>query len=108
MGACGAAMGVPIAVSLLMSADYTKPRERKSVLDASASAVIATANLPAGRCCKASVYSSLDVGTTYLIKELGIEATPMSSPICQFKEHNPECLKMECPFFGQSSSNGDM
>jgi len=107
MGACGAAMGVPIAVSLLMGADYTKPKERKSVLSVSASILTATANLPAARCCKASVYSSLAVGSTYLRQEMGLEIPSISRPTCQFQEYNPECVGRECPFFEPSSSDGD-
>lgn len=107
IGACGAAMGVAIAVSLLIGADYTKPKERKSVLRASASALTAVASLPAPRCCKASVYSSLSVGTAYLRQELKLRVSSVLYPTCQFQEYNPECVGEECPYFEQSSSDGD-
>lgn len=107
IGACGAAMGVPIAVSLLMRADYTKPRERRSVLNASAVAMTAAANLPAPRCCKASVYSSLTVGTAYLSQEMGLKIPTISRLSCQFRDYNPECVGPECPFFMQGLPQGD-
>jgi hypothetical protein len=103
MGVCGAAVGVAIAVSLLIGADYTKPKERKTVLQASASALTAMTSLPAPRCCKASVYSSLSVGTAYLRREMGLSIPSFSCPTCQFQEHNAECMRNECPFFEPSS-----
>jgi len=103
MGACGAAMGVAIATSLLTEADYTKPAERKSVLTAAASALTALSDLPGGRCCKAAVYSSLSVGVDHLRRELGLEFAFQSVPICQFHKLNDECVGPDCPFFDSDS-----
>jgi hypothetical protein len=99
-GVCGAAAGVPIAVSLLIEADYTKATERATVLRASSSAVAAIASLPGSRCCKASVYSSLNVGITFLRQDMGLKVSPALSPICQFSEVVDGCYRDLCPFFG--------
>lgn len=107
LGACGAAMGVPIAISLLLGADYTKPNERQIVLKASASAVAKIANLPPQRCCKASVYSSLSIGSVYLSQELGLNIPSISQLVCQFKEGNPECVGSQCPYFEMHNADGE-
>ncbi|MFW9926945.1 MAG: DUF5714 domain-containing protein [Candidatus Thorarchaeota archaeon] len=107
LGACGAALGVPIAISLLLGADYSKPKERQIVLRASASAVTEIANLPAQRCCKASVYSSLRIGSVFLSQELELNITSISHLVCQFKESNPECVGNQCPYFELHDMEGD-
>ncbi|UCE08971.1 MAG: hypothetical protein JSW61_08220 [Candidatus Thorarchaeota archaeon] len=108
LGACGAAMGVPIAISLLIGAEYTKPEERKTVLRASAVAMTAVANLPALRCCKASVYSSLSVGTDFIRRELELGVPPVPHPTCHFEGNSLECVRQECPYFEQSKLDGDL
>ncbi len=106
-GVCGAAMAVPIAISLLLAADYAKAKERHIVLKASASASARIADLPAPRCCKASVYSSLSVGHAYLSQELGLEIPSIPHPVCQFMETNFECLGRECPYYGSNILEGE-
>lgn len=107
LGACGAAMAVPIAISLLLGANYTKAKERHIVLKASASASAKIADLPAPRCCKASVYSSLSVGRAWLSQELGLEIPSFPQPICQFREENFECLGRECPYYDSAILEGE-
>jgi hypothetical protein len=98
-GACGAALGVGIAVSVITKATYAKPNERKQALTASALAIEALKDLPAGRCCKAAVYAALTAGVQYLRENLGVDLPDHGVPVCAFRQTNPDCNGRACPFF---------
>jgi hypothetical protein len=72
-GACGAASGVGALVSTLIGATYLKDRERSLTLRATAEALLALAEAGGPRCCKESVYLSLEVAAEFLQRELEIE-----------------------------------
>jgi hypothetical protein len=95
-GECGAAIGVGALVSILTGATYLKDRERSLALQASAEALIAIAQAGGPRCCKQSVYLSLETASTILKRELGLEL-PVE-PHCDFAARNDECKQERCKY----------
>jgi hypothetical protein len=96
-GECGAAIGAGTVVSILTGATFTKDRERSLALRASAEALMAIADAGGPRCCKQSVYLTLEVVSHFLQRELNI---PLSTaPQCEFYRRNPECKKERCKYY---------
>ncbi|OJX47115.1 MAG: hypothetical protein BGO78_16685 [Chloroflexi bacterium 44-23] len=96
-GECGAAICVGTLVSILTSANYQKDRERSLALQASAEALLTIAQAGGPRCCKQSVYLSLETASIFLKRELGIDLSV--EPRCEFDQVNEECKKERCKYF---------
>lgn len=96
-GECGAAICVGTLVSILTGATYQKDHERSLALQASAEALIAIAQVGGPRCCKQSVYLSLETASTFLKRELDIDL-PVT-PHCEFSRRNEECKKERCQYY---------
>jgi len=96
-GECGAAVGVGTVVSILTRASYLKDRERSLALQATAEALMAIAAAGGPRCCKQSVYLSLEVASVFLQRELGLDL-PVAAR-CEFVECNEECKKERCRYY---------
>lgn len=96
-GECGAAICVGALVSILTSANYQKDKERSLALQASAEALLAIAAAGGPRCCKQSVYLSLETASIFLKRELNIDL-PVG-PRCEFVARNEECKKERCKYY---------
>lgn len=96
-GECGAAICVGALVSILTGASFVKDRERSLALQASAESLIAIARAGGPRCCKQSVYLSLETASTFLKRELDIDL-PVD-PHCEFSARNAECKKERCQYY---------
>lgn len=96
-GECGAAVGVGALVSILTGASYIKGRERSLALQATAEALQAIAQAGGPRCCKQSVYVSLETAVAFLSQELGLEL-PLSI-VCEFAARNEECKQEDCAYY---------
>lgn len=96
-GECGAAICVGTLVSILTGATYQKDHERSLALQASAEALIAIAQAGGPRCCKQSVYLSLETASIVLKRELDIDLPVM--PHCEFSARNEECKKEWCQYY---------
>lgn len=96
-GECGAAVGVGALVSILTKASYLRGRERSLALRATAEALLAIAEAGGPRCCKQSVYLSLETASVFLRRELGLEL-PVSIR-CDFSGKNGECKKARCQYY---------
>ncbi len=90
-GECGAAVGVGALVSILTRASYRKDRERSLALQATAEALQVIAEGGGPRCCKQSVYLSLETAVAFLRRELGLNL-PLTIR-CEFAGRNEECKK---------------
>jgi len=71
-GECGAAVGVGALVSIITGATFQKDRERSLTLQANAEALLEIARAGGPRCCKQSVYLSLETASEFLKRELSI------------------------------------
>ena len=99
-GVCGAAAGVGIAISIATNANWTSDKERSLAMYSVSEALAEVAKIGGPRCCKASVFASLEVATRFLKREFGIRFPRLDSPFpCPFSSLNSECLKEKCPYF---------
>ena len=96
-GECGAAICVGTLISILTGANYQKDRERSLALQASAEALLAIAQAGGPRCCKQSVYLSLETASVFLKSELDIDL-PVE-PRCEFAQRNEDCKKDRCKYY---------
>jgi len=96
-GGCGAAVSAGALVSILTRASYRKDRERSLALQATAEALRAIAGAGGPRCCKQSVYLSLETAVALLRRELGMDL-PLTIH-CEFAERNEECKKEQCRYY---------
>jgi hypothetical protein len=96
-GECGAAVGVGALVSILSGASYMKDRERSLALQATAEALQAIAAGGGPRCCKQSVYLSLETVVSFLERELDLHL-PLSIH-CEFAARNEECKQERCAYY---------
>ncbi len=96
-GECGAAVSVGALVSILTGASYLKGRERSLALRATAEALQAIAEAGGPRCCKQSVYLSLETAVAFLRRELGLDS-PLTIR-CEFSRRNEECKKEGCRYY---------
>ncbi len=97
-GECGAAICVGTLVSILTGANYQKDKERSLSMQASAEALLSIARAGGHRCCKQSIYLSLETASTFLRRELNIDL-PVK-PVCEFSARNDECKKERCKYYG--------
>ena len=96
-GECGAAISVGALVSILTGASFQKDRERSLALQASAEALLAIAQAGGPRCCKQSVYLSLETASIFLKRELDLDL-PVN-PHCDFAARNAECKQERCRYY---------
>jgi hypothetical protein len=97
-GECGAAICVGALVSILTGASFAKDHERSLALQASAEALLAIARAGGPRCCKQSVYLSLETTSAFLARELAIDLPVQVQ--CEFSSRNEECKKERCKYYG--------
>jgi hypothetical protein len=96
-GECGAAVSVGALVSILTGASYLKDRERSLALQATAEALQAIAAAGGPRCCKQSVYLSLEAAVEFMRRELGLDL-PLEIR-CEFSGRNEECKEEKCCYY---------
>jgi hypothetical protein len=96
-GECGAAVGVGALVSILTGASYLKDRERSLALRATAEALQAIAGAGGPRCCKQSVYLSLEAAAAFIRRELNLDL-PVTVR-CEFSQRNEECKREGCQYY---------
>jgi hypothetical protein len=96
-GECGAAVGAGTLVSILTGASFMKDRERSLALQATAEALLAIAQAGGPRCCKQSIYLTLETTSGFLKRELDIDL-PVA-PRCEFSARNTECKQERCKYY---------
>ncbi len=98
LGACGAAIGVGIAVSLLLEATPYDGDKRQTAQQATHRALGAIASFNAPRCCQRDSWLALREASN-LIRELsGISLT--ADPFaCGQHRRNRECIHAQCPLW---------
>jgi len=101
LGTCGAAVGAGIAVSVATKTSIMSDRERSLCLLIVSRALERIAKIGGPRCCKASVFASIEVVTELLQECLEIKLPKLETiQPCQFAEANRnECLRDRCLYF---------
>ena len=96
-GACGAAVGVGIAFSLLLGANPVKARERQQVQQITQAVLREQASFAAARCCQRDSWLALKKAAELSKNYLPI-ALQADFPIhCRQAHQNRECLGIVCP-----------
>jgi 7,8-dihydro-6-hydroxymethylpterin dimethyltransferase len=96
-GACGAAVGVGIAVSVITGATPLKGKERSLAIQATALALTKIAdNFP--RCCKRSSRQALESAISFLRENLNINLRQKTPVGCRYSEHNQQCPGEKCSY----------
>lgn len=99
-GACGAAIGTGIFISLITGATPLSKEEWRlaNLMTAQALEVIAKNGGP--RCCKRNSFLAIKKAADYLKAHFATKLPLAEKFICEFTIHNPECLGEECCFHG--------
>jgi hypothetical protein len=97
-GACGAAIGVGIAVSVLTAATPLTGPARTLANEATALAL--GKMLDGGpRCCKRASRKAIEAAVDFLKKHLDISLEIKAKPVCNYSERNKECLLEDCSYY---------
>ncbi len=98
LGACGAAIGVGIAVSLLVRADPYDGGKRQIAQRATHEALGQIASYHAARCCQRDSWLALKVASTLLENHTG-KLVPVERFACDQCSENKECIHDRCPLW---------
>jgi hypothetical protein len=97
-GACGAAIGAGIFMSIVVGATPLADRQRQLANLMTAECLCAIAENGGARCCKREVFQALTTAVTFIRRELGVALAGSSPPACSFFALNRECSADRCPF----------
>jgi hypothetical protein len=100
-GACGAAVGVGIAVSVLTDATPLRGEQRSLALAATSQALARMVD-DQPRCCKRASRMAVEAAVEYLREHLAIDLTAGEREPCAYTTRNAQCARERCPFFGGS------
>ena len=103
MGACGAAIGVGTALSLILGANPLKPDLRQIVQSATQEVLTEISALKAARCCQRDSWIALKK-----VAELSRTLTPIPMKAaydlkCRQQKFNAECIGAKCPLLRKDS-----
>ena len=100
-GACGAAVGVGIAVSVLTEATHLTGKPRAL---ANEGTLFALSKMLAGypRCCKRASRKALEAAVEFLHHRMGIVLGKGKAIICAYSHRNLECPKEDCLYYKTS------
>jgi hypothetical protein len=101
LGACGAAIGTGIFISLITGATPLSREEWRlaNLMTSESLKVIAENGGP--RCCKRNSFLAIDAAISYLKTHFATELSVENKIICEFAILNPECLGEECCYYGR-------
>ncbi len=97
-GACGAAIGVGIAVSVLTGATPLTGDTRALANEATAFALNRIAD-GGPRCCKRASRIALETAVEFLDTRMGITLSKAQQTKCQYIERNRECIRENCTYY---------
>ena len=97
-GACGAAVGVGIAVSVLTGATPVTGEPRALANEAT---VFALTRMIDGhpRCCKRASRRAVEAAVEFLRDRMGVELEDAQTLPCNYSERNRECVLDECLYY---------
>lgn len=97
-GACGAAVGVGVAVSVLTGATPVKGATRTLANKATAFALQRIAD-GGPRCCKRASRMAIEAAVEFLDTHLGITLECGADIRCVYADRNRECIREACAYF---------
>ena len=102
-GACGAGIGVGIAVSVLTEATPLTGQPRGLANEATAYTLGRLVDNGA-RCCKRASRYALEVAVDFFREKMGIDLQCGEKVACTYIRRNKECTLSECPYFKPGKS----
>ncbi|OGO30266.1 MAG: hypothetical protein A2Z29_09155 [Chloroflexi bacterium RBG_16_56_11] len=103
-GACGAGIGVGIAVSVLTGATPLTGESRGLAIEATSFTLGRIAD-GGPRCCKRASRKALEAASDFFKMRMGISLKKAhQNNTCLYVSRNKECIRGACPYFGESSS----
>jgi hypothetical protein len=103
LGACGAAVGTGVAVSILLGASPYDGRKRQLAQQATLQALERIASYEAPRCCQRDSWLALQEASRFLREHLGIELMVNHVITCDQVPRNKECIQDRCPLWPHGS-----
>jgi MoaA/NifB/PqqE/SkfB family radical SAM enzyme/SAM-dependent methyltransferase len=98
-GACGAAVGAGIAVSIILAATPLTPSARQAAQSFSARILAVISQYRGGRCCQRETWLAL-IETARLSEEmLTVPMEAKGSIHCEQYLRNKECIRKQCPLW---------
>jgi hypothetical protein len=98
-GACGAAIGVGIAVSVLTGATPLTGQPRSLAMEATAFALNRMRD-GQPRCCKRASRRALEAAVEFLRQRMDITLENGQQTSCKYVERNHECARENCAYYG--------
>ncbi len=102
-GACGAAIGSGIFISVLSKSTPLSKVEWRLSNRMTAESLGKISENEGPRCCKRSLFLSTISAVDFLAREFGVEIFTTRQPVCTFSSLNKECHHENCPFSPESS-----
>lgn len=101
IGACGAGVGIGIAVSIILRSTPFHDDERSKGIGAVAENLMRLSKLPGGRCCRMATYATLEFAVEYLAKMGYNLPKEKMSGRCEgyYGLNEGQCHKNRCPYF---------
>jgi len=103
LGACGAAIGVGIAFSIILEASPLTPKKRQDVQDVVAEVLKEVTKTRAPRCCQRECYVSLKKAMELSEKLLDIKLVMDEKLICSQYDKNRECIRKLCEVYPEKN-----
>jgi len=101
-GACGAGIGVGIAVSVLTGATPLTGPPRGLANEATAYVLGGMVDNGA-RCCKRASRRALELAIEFLEQRMNIKLNTDQAVKCRYMARNKECTFQACPYFGKKA-----
>jgi len=97
-GACGAGIGVGVAVSVITGATPLTGKQRSLANEATSLALRTMAD-SGPRCCKRASRNALKAACKFLEEKLGIVLEKDGPVICDYVNRNRECIQKAFPYY---------
>ncbi|NLD38221.1 MAG: hypothetical protein GX654_15265 [Desulfatiglans sp.] len=98
LGACGAAIGAGIAISIVLKASPNDGGKRQAVQQATQRVLARIASFKAPRCCQRDSWLALKEASA-IINEITGKSLPVYSFKCEQLQENRECIHEHCPLW---------
>ncbi|MEA5115152.1 MAG: DUF5714 domain-containing protein [Geobacteraceae bacterium] len=98
-GACGAAIGAGIFMSIVTDATPLTGAERRLSNLLTAECLLTIAKSGGARCCKRETFRAIVTAVEFVRRELGVSLPVDLVPACVFSAMNRECLRERCGFY---------
>lgn len=101
-GACGAAIGTGIFISLVTDSTPLAKLGWKQSNRLTACALLKVADLGGPRCCKRDTFLSLLEAINFIDENFGVSLDVPEKILCRHSQQNKECLESDCPFYDKT------